>query len=246
MPDASSSSDDMRSWRYFARRLPVRLLTYWPLKLTLGVALGTLFTAAYLLIGHYPLLPVHVLPFTWFDRVTGFHPIPWVWVYQSVYLPMNLIPWLSERREELRRYVRGFIILSIVSFTVFILVPTRAPKPSVSDPQGMYWLLQLYDAPNNALPSLHIGLLVYTFAFGRRVLAGEMPRGTSVICLVWGLLIAYSTLATKEHYFVDLPAGAALGIAAHWLAWRQPRAVMRDQTAPRRSRSAVEPLPARY
>jgi hypothetical protein len=130
MPDASSSSDDMGSWRHFARRLPVRLLTCWPLKLTLGIALGTLFTAAYLLIGHYPLLPVRVLPFTWPDRVTGFHPIPWVWVYQSVYLPMNLVPWLSERREELRRYVRGFILLSIVSFAVFILVPTRARNRS--------------------------------------------------------------------------------------------------------------------
>ena len=236
-----------RSWRCFAARLPGRITACWRFKAVLAFVLSTGFTVAYLLIGHHPLCPVHTLPLTWLDRAAGFHPMGWVWVYQSVYLPMNLIPWLAERADDLRRYVRGFVLLSLASFAVFVFFPTRAPKPIVTEPQGMYWLLQVYDAPNNALPSLHVGLLVYTLAFGRRILKDEMPQGLGAVCVAWALLVAYSTLATKEHYAVDLPAGAALGIAAHWWAWRRLRSVTPEQAMvlSLQARPAVEPLPGR-
>src|SRR5688572_21966416 len=114
MPGGSSSNrpgDRPASWRAFVRRLPARVAAQWRFKAALAAAIGVLFTAAYLLIGHFPLAPVRQLPLTWVDRAIGFHPDAWVWIYQSVYLPINVIPWLAERRDELRRYVAGFLLL---------------------------------------------------------------------------------------------------------------------------------------
>ena len=232
MPGGSSSSSrragagagaSAPTWRAFLGRLPARVVAHWELKAALACAIGVPFTAAYLLIGHFPLVPVRHLPLTWLDRAIGFHPYAWVWIYQSVYVPINVIPWLAERRDDLRRYVRGFVMISLVSFAVFLAWPIHAPKPVVENPRGMYWLLLQYDAPYNSLPSLHAGLLAYTLAFGRRVAGNEAPRTLKLICLAWAALILYGTLATKEHYAIDIVAGVALGLVGDWWAWRDAR-----------------------
>ena len=159
-PDGSSSSDTAHPVRLreFVAGMPARIAACWRFKTFLTLSLAVLFCTPYLLIGHYPLLPVHSMELSWIDRWIGFHPKYWVWVYQSIYIPINVIPWLSDRREDLRRYVSGFAILATISFTIFFLYPIRAPKPEVSQPTGMYWILQEYDATFNSLPSLHAGL----------------------------------------------------------------------------------------
>src|SRR6266480_3376863 len=109
MPVASSSSDlaCRVSWQGFVSTLLVRIRAQWRFKALLAVAVSMMFCVPYFLIGHHPLMTVHTLPLSWLDRAIGFHPQEWVWIYQSVYLPINVIPWLSEQREHLRRYVTG-------------------------------------------------------------------------------------------------------------------------------------------
>jgi membrane-associated phospholipid phosphatase len=119
-----------------------------------------------------------------------------------------------------RSGAKGFAAVSLISFAAFILVPIENPKPHVPDPRGMYWLLMQYDAPYTSLPSLHAGLLVYTLAFGRRILGDAMPRGLWSALLVWAGLILYATVATKEHYAIDIVAGVALALVVDWWTWR--------------------------
>jgi hypothetical protein len=244
MPGASSSSDPggRVSWREFVSTIPARIRAHWRLKAILSVVVSVLFCVPYMLIGHRPLMPVHTLPLSWLDQVIGFHPNEWVWIYQSVYLPINLIPWLSERRDHLRRYVIGFSMLSLISFTIFILYPIPGPKPKVPNPTGMYWLLLQYDAPFNSLPSLHAGLLIYTLAYGKRILGNQIPPGMGSLCILWAGLILYGTLATKEHYAIDIIAGAALAFFVHWTTWRGIEPL--THTPPRLA-TAVEPLAVR-
>src|SRR5687768_14219469 len=110
MPGGSSSNADVAAtWQRFLRRVPLRVAAHWRLKAMLAATVGFGFTAIYLLIGHFPIAPVRYLPLTWLDRAIGFHAYEWVWIYQSLYVPVNVIPWLAERRNELRRYVRGFV-----------------------------------------------------------------------------------------------------------------------------------------
>src|SRR6478672_1956173 len=98
MPGGSFSSRP--SWRAFARRLPARIAAQWRLKALLVVVLGVPFMLAYFVTGHFPLAPVRHMSLTWLDRAIGYHPYAWVWIYQSLYVPINVIPWLAERRED--------------------------------------------------------------------------------------------------------------------------------------------------
>ena len=36
---------------------------------------------------------------------------------------------------------------------------------------------------------------------------------------LWTAVIAYAALATKQHYAIDLPAGALLACVCHWYTW---------------------------
>jgi len=233
MPGGSSSSPpgSRPTWWKWLAELPVRVRAHWRIKALLAATIAFLFCVPYFLLGHYPVMPVHELPLSAIDRVIGFRPTGWVWVYQSVYVPVNVIPWLARRREELERYAKGFAIVSLVSFAVFFLFPIPAPKPTGVDVGGMYWLLQLYDADYNSLPSLHAGLLVYTLCFGRRLFEHGRPAGLDVACATWAALILYATLATKEHYAVDIASGVALALTVDAVVWRRrPVATAADPT----------------
>jgi hypothetical protein len=237
MPGGSSSSAPASrlTWRAWLAELPDRIGAHWRIKALLAATITFLFCVPYFLLGHYPVMPVHELPLGYLDRVIGFHPTGWVWVYQSVYVPVNVIPWLARRREELERYGKGFAIISLVSFTVFFLLPIPAPKPTGVDVGGMYWLLQLYDADYNSLPSLHASLLVYTLCLGRRLFERGRPAGLDVACITWAALILYATLVTKEHYALDIAAGTALALVVDAVVWRRPAVT---------TAAAPTPLPA--
>lgn len=218
MPAGSSSS--RVSWRAWLAEVPARFRSQWRLKALLAAVMTLLFCGPYFLVGQFPLLPVHDLPLTWVDRAVGFYPNAWVAAYQSEYVAVNLIPWLAVTRRQLAHYAKGFAVVAVVSFLVFILFPVRSPRPPAPDATGMYWLVLQYDVPLNALPSLHAGLVVYTMCFGRRVFAGHLPRGLGLACVLWAALILYATLATKQHYFVDILTGTALAFIADAWAWR--------------------------
>lgn len=224
MPAKSSSEpvDQLPpSWREWASSLLGNATAEWRFKLVLGLSLAVPFCVLYFLIGHHPVMRVHHLPLTWVDEVIGFHPYAWVWIYQSVYLPVNLIPILANRREDLWRFALGFAVISLFSFLVFVLIPIRGPQPIVSDSTGMYWLLRQYDISLNSLPSLHASLLVYCLCFGARIFHRQLPRGLWMFFATWGCLILYSTLAVKEHYAVDIASGVVLALGVHFWIWRR-------------------------
>jgi len=91
------------------------------------------------------------------------------------------------------------------------------------DADWLYTRIATIDQPINSLPSLHAGLTAYAIFYARRAWADFKPR-TLLICLivgwVWAALIFYGTLATKQHYLVDLPAGMLVAWLAHRIAWR--------------------------
>lgn len=200
-----------------------RVLAQLHLKLALAVALTLFFCLPYFALQAYPLFPVSTLPLSAVDRLVPFSP-SWVWAYQSVYLLIAVVPWLATERDTLLRYAGGFTALSTVAFACFLFVPVAGPRPQAVPSGGMFALLVSYDSPLNALPSLHCALAAYT-AF----LAGELTRGMTPVSRrtalaavgLWVLCICYATLATKQHYALDIPPGIFLGWLGHRLAWRR-------------------------
>lgn len=193
------------------------------LKLALSLALAVFFCVPYFLLQAALVFPVRTLPLTWMDRAVPFSP-GWVWVYQSVYLLMATVPWLAAGRDTLLRYARGFVWLSSVAFVCFFLVPVAGPRPVEIPTSGMFAVLVWYDGPLNSFPSLHCGLAVYTVLLAAEISRDSLPpRWRQVLLGIlasWLLFICYATLATKQHYAVDVAPGLLLGWLGHRRAWR--------------------------
>jgi len=75
------------------------------------------------------------------------------------------------------------------------------------------WSLQfIYDSdrPYNCFPSLHVA-----YAFLAALTCYRIHRGLGIAALVYAALIGISTLYTKQHYVVDVVAGALLAYVAY-------------------------------
>jgi membrane-associated phospholipid phosphatase len=203
--------------------------TNWRLKLALTFVLTAFFCIPYFTLQRVVVFPVRTLPLTAIDRAIGFDA-SWVWVYQSAYLLLLLVPWMTIKREQLKRYAAGFIVVSTFGFLCFFFLPIRGPRLDDEISNTMFRLLVWYDRPLNCFPSLHVGLAVYTMLVAAEIFDRTLPSHirTPVLFLgwLWTTVVAYAALATKQHYAIDLPAGALLAVACHWstshIAQRSP------------------------
>lgn len=157
------------------------------------------------------------------DLRIAFEP-RWIWVYASLALLVPLAPLATATREGLSRYAHGLAWLCLASFVVFLLVPIAGPRPAQLPQDGLYAMIVAVDRPTNSLPSLHAGLTAYSLLHIRRITQHTVSRPAWLVLAVlgafWGVGIVYSTLATKQHWVIDLPGGLALAWAAHAWAWR--------------------------
>jgi len=157
------------------------------------------------------------------DALVPFAPA-WAPAYLSVCLLVPLFPLLALHRDEVWRFGRGILWLCLPCFAFFLLAPMPGPRPALASAEGLYgWLIGV-DATWNSFPSLHAGLVAFSFLYGWRSLGeGLSKTGRRVLAvgsLAWATAILYGTLATKQHWVADLPAAFVLAFAAHRLAWR--------------------------
>jgi len=190
----------------------------------LGLTVGI--CVPYFALQRIELFPRHAPRITGLDAAVPFDPA-WIWPYVSIALLVPLMPLLSTSREQLTRYARGLTLLCLACFAAFLLLPVDGPRPALVPAEGLYGLIVSYDRPSNSLPSLHVGLATYSLLYGYRVLeAGLGTRGRLAylaVAALWGGAILYSTLATKQHWLMDLPGAVLLACGAHALAWRGAR-----------------------
>ena len=210
-----------------------RVFARWRIKLLMFVVLVPVFEFCYVLPQWVPLRTPATLPLTRVDRAVPFRPA-WVYAYLSLYLMLIFPPLFADRAEQLVRYTVGAAVMFGTATLVFFAWPVRYPRPPLPDvPPGVYRLLTTIDQPVNSIPSLHAGLVAYTLFFAARTFGELRPgvRGTLLtVGVVWGAVILYATLATKQHYLADLPPGALLGWVAHRVAWRGATTRAPDRT----------------
>jgi membrane-associated phospholipid phosphatase len=194
------------------------------MKLALAAVLAVIYCSGYLLIErHVWRVPVR-FPLSPIDRWIAFSP-RWVWVYQSIYLLLPL-PFLAATRDEMRRYGIGFGLVMLLAFGCFIAFPVLGPRTASAPATGMYgWLISL-DLPLNTFPSLHMAVATYSAAVAVQVTRGRRRRALATLLPPWIILIGYSTLATKQHYAIDLLPGILLGWIAQRAAWRRGPALL--------------------
>ncbi|MCE2946050.1 MAG: phosphatase PAP2 family protein [bacterium] len=152
--------------------------------------------------------------------------IPWipqtVWPYLAQY-PL-LVASYASCRDLVRctRFLYAVLLAQAVAALLFVAWPLRYPREAFAaawPPDALTaavagWVRAI-DAPVNCLPSLHVTSCLFCMLL---VGAGRTPG--KVACHAVALASIASTLTFKQHYAIDLPAGAALALAAWWLAGR--------------------------
>jgi len=187
------------------------------LKVFLLLTLPTAVTAAYLAIERAIIFPTRSVPLNWLDHAIPFKP-HWVWAYLSLYLLNPVGPLLTRSRKDLRRYTGGILFFFVCGFLCFVLLPVAGPRPATADGYWLYNQLIFVDRAYNSFPSLHAACAVYAVLYATYASVDSSRPGLRKVLLsfawLWVGLILYSTIATRQHFAIDLLPGIFLG----WLA----------------------------
>ena len=160
------------------------------------------------------------MPFTPFDELIPLWPI-WGLPYLLA-LPIWIGAFLWAGAKMPDDLFKAFVLSasSIMTFAmiVFLVFPTYVQRPSVSG-QGfgidIIRFIYTNDDVHNALPSGHVYITTLLMLFWSR----WMPRFRFYWVLVW-LIILLSTLFTRQHYLLDVAAGAALAAVGYYVYMR--------------------------
>lgn len=204
-----------------------RLRSHFATKLGALSAMAVFIVVPYFGLQRWRPFPPQAPLVTRLDAWIPFEPA-WAPAYLSVCLLVPLFPFLSRRREDVLRYVRGIVVLCLPCFVCFLFFPMPGPRPEVGVHEGAYGWLVGVDETWNAFPSLHAALVLYSFLYGRRAIGADLtPRTRAVfatLSALWGAAILWGTLATKQHWIADLPPAFVLALLADHLAWRKAKA----------------------
>jgi membrane-associated phospholipid phosphatase len=139
----------------------------------------------------------------------------WALVYGSVYLFLILLPvFVIRQQAHIRRTVFAYLSVWIVAYVCFLVYPTVAPRPAsvMGDGFAVWGLRFLYaaDPPYNCFPSLHVA-----HAFVSALTCYRLHRAVGITAVIGAVLVAVSTLFTKQHYVADVIAGGFLACLAY-------------------------------
>lgn len=205
------------------RMLATRLRSHLEAKLVMLVGMAVGIVLPYFGLQRWRPFPARAPFASALDALIPFSPT-WAPAYLSVCVLVPLFPLLAARRADVWRFLRGIGALCLPCFACFLLLPMPGPRPDAAALDGAYaWLIGVDDTWN-AFPSLHAGLVVFSFLYGWRAFGVELgPLGRRLfvaLSALWGLSILYGTLATKQHWLADLPPALLLASLADWYAWR--------------------------
>jgi len=149
------------------------------------------------------------------DDLIPYRP-QWVWIYSLLYYPVilytNLV--ISSPRE-FTHLAMSYLVLLALQMVCFLAFPVTTPVES--RPGRTPWtcserflcFVQRLDARSNSFPSMHTSVATLTALHLAARLGGW--------AWTFPLLIGLSCLFTKQHYLIDVPAGAALGVLTYWV-----------------------------
>ena len=215
----------MRYSRQATRWLMRRIRTHLALKLAMLVGLPAFFLVGYFGAMRLVMFEPWTIAQSEWDTFVPEHR--WAaYIYHSLWLMMPIMPLLAGSRRALRCYMHGLLMLSCSAFAIFVVFPVAGPRDQILPITGWEPYLSGVDLKLNAMPSLHAGLATYSALFGLTIARRWSRTAYSAYLAIagaWMSLILWSTLATRQHYLIDLPAGMVLAYAVYRLTHRLPR-----------------------
>lgn len=158
-----------------------------------------------------------VMPFVRLDYVIPF----WSWtvlIYLTLYAQVTLVFLTVKNRIILRNLFWAYMISGLILAGFYLLIPTTHNYPPPVHHCKNYldevvlWLRRA-DVAANQFPSGHalFSMLGPFFLLS----AGRYRKG--LLFLIWGILVALSTLTVKQHNVVDVVAGVFFAFAFGYL-----------------------------
>lgn len=152
--------------------------------------------------------------------------LPWtvsIYVGTFVFWYVMLVVISTGPVYERERLFCAFHLNALISFLIFILLPTTNVRPELTGGSLWNWIMGIVygvDTPENLFPSLHcsVAWLCWIGVRGRK----DLPRWLSPLALLIAAAICCSTLTTKQHVIVDVPSGILLAELC-WQAARSDR-----------------------
>lgn len=192
-------------WRLWWLKAPGSALFIW------------VFFEAYFFLLRYPHAQVTTMPMTWLDAAIPMQG--WAWVpYLSLWFYTCLPPALLPNLRQLLYYGLSVGSVCLLGLLVFYFWPTAVPAFERPPGTGLA-LLEGVDTAGNAFPSLHVAIAVFSLLWLDRQLSSvHAGRAWRIGNWAWCLLIAYSTVATKQHVALDVLGGVLLGGLGGWLS----------------------------
>lgn len=193
-----------------------------PYPVSIGMVALLLLVPLYIFIAHGVAGRTLHAPALTLDRLLPLVPA-WALVYGSLYLFLIVLPVFVVREpEHIRRTVLTYLMVWTVAYLCFLIYPTVAPRPASFTGKGFTaWGLRfLYEAdpPYNCFPSLHVA-----HSFVSALTCYPVHRRVGVLATICASLVALSTLLTRQHYVLDVVAGAFLACVAYALFLRNYR-----------------------
>lgn len=172
-----------------------------------------LFFLGYFYVQRDPAYAPIMMPVTPFDLMISFQPYALL-AYVSLWVYAAAGPGLQRTVPEFAAYGFWMAGLCITGLAIFYFWPTQTP-PLTLDPSTFpaFTVLHRLDKTGNACPSMHVAVAIFTFGRVDEVLRStRSPLWLRLVNLAWFVLIAYSTLAVKQHVALDDAGGALLGL----------------------------------
>jgi membrane-associated phospholipid phosphatase/phytoene/squalene synthetase len=181
------------------------------LTLVFALTFGLLYSLASSLSAHVPWRISVALPV---DERLPFWPAASA-AYLTITPMLLLAPFVLRDLASLLPFFVAVMAETIIGALCFLLLPIDAPPIACCDTQLSAALFNAADTINldrNYLPSLHVAFAVTAaMAFAPRA-----PRWGKLLLVAWVVCIVVSTLVTRQHFLVDVIAGAALA----WVCYR--------------------------
>lgn len=189
-----------------------------------AIGVGTYATLVYALSGWLAAgLDPRTLSFSALDSALPFIPETF-WIYSSIYLIYFVSCAFQKDMHVFSRFMYGYVLAYSLSAIFFLIYPTAFPRadyplPADLDPwtTTAFGWLRVTDAPTNCFPSMHVvSAVMSTLPF-----YGKRPR-LFIFFSIWATAISVATLTTKQHYAIDVPAGALFGTFSYLVALKWP------------------------
>jgi membrane-associated phospholipid phosphatase len=196
----------------FFKNFLVRFWVHWCFKAIGTMAFTALFFFFYFYLLSNPLFSPIQMPLTLWDNFVGFTP-EFLYFYLSLWVYVSLVPALMKSKRELIRYGIYVGLLCLIGISIYTFFPTVVPPSDVDwNRYPDFSFLKSMDAAGNAFPSMHVATALFSYLwFNHNLRQMNAPRWVMILNFLWCVGIVYSTMATKQHVFLDVIGGVALG-----------------------------------